>query len=204
MRYPDLPQEIDMSYLERMDREPPGTYCAQSKLDGQRFTEEWKDGEWTFAAKNNPAKWPDDLTEEWVEFWRPVTSRFWQLRTDSEWTGPRQGKPSIVWLFDLLSYKDKWLGDTPFPDRYSCLARMYFKLMGNKPLGRIRLLPVFTNPGLVDLFHQQLVNPLSEGIVIRRHDSGLVGGLNHPVVNPMWMKAKFETVNRVLNYQGGQ
>jgi len=59
-------------------------------------------------------------------------------------------------------------------------------------------LPVFANPGLVEIFQQQMQDPLSEGLVVRRADSGLILDLRAPKENPLWFKLKYRNIREPL------
>ena len=200
MRHPDNPQLGDLSLLARLDAEPPGTWIGQPKKNGHRLLSAFDPASgwaWHTKTAGMAERFPADLREEWREFWKFLA---YSIVIDSEWVGPRGGVQN-VWVLDLLAVKGQWFSLEPqFRARYAVLAKLYdVGLAGRRP-GRIRLMPAYENPGLVTLFHEQLADPESEGVVIRRADSGLRLGSSRCLDNPYWFKVKFQVVNRVLRH----
>jgi hypothetical protein len=211
MRYPDNPQLIDTDFLERLDKDFAGTWFAQPKYNGFRRVA-WLAGDvWTWQAKHTagPAakELPDDLLADWTEFTKPLCG-YGPVGIDMEFMGPRGQHPPGLCIFDLLMWGGKWLGGTKFVDRYAALSRVYVDLLQTAKNGRrdelfsrIELLPCWSNPGLPVRFVEQLTDPRSEGLVIRRHDSGLIGSSSRPTNNPLWFKLKHQpALNRVLKH----
>ena len=194
-RFCDNPRLISVDMLAKLDKDPPGTWCGQKKLDGWRRTITKSAGNptgtpWSYQAKHTSGlaakSMPDDLRTTFESLPWPAGVY------DCEWVGPRQaGGEHSLWVFDLLHGKGRWLGDTPFFHRYALLKEIMAGVAW-KNAGGIYLVPVFSNPGLVDRFMEQTTDDLSEGIVIRRADSGLVGSTTACKDNPLWFKVKFK------------
>ena len=194
-RHPDNPMAIDVDFMQRIDKEKPGTWIAQPKLDGWRRLAFFDGKTWEIRAKHNdgPAAkaWPPHLQASWMEVPWPAG-----VGLDMEWVGPQRSSSygsDSIWVFDLIQHK-AWLGGLGFEQRYAMLTQMWAKIQPiiverNLP---IHITPCYRNPGLGNFYLQQLQDPMSEGIVIRRADSKLVGSFKSPADNPLWFKLKFK------------
>ncbi|HEY3319858.1 MAG TPA: hypothetical protein VGP72_05205 [Planctomycetota bacterium] len=207
LRYPDTPRRVSVEFLRRLDTEVPGRWHAQRKIDGVRRVAWLADGKWTYYSKHlvGPAAMPmpNTLVAEFESLPWPDG-----IGLDMEWSGRRCVQfitEHKLHLFDLLmapvgitkqcrssANGDCWLGDVPFSTRYELLRQLVeaVKMAATSPSNHIHLIPCWTNPGLVDRFLEQIQDPLSEGLVVRRADSGLVGHTGRFAENPMWFKIK--------------
>jgi ATP-dependent DNA ligase len=205
VRYPDNPNLIDADFLARLDAQEPGRWIAQVKYNGFRRLATLTGNEWTWQAKHTsgPAaqKMPDPLIADWLCFTAPLIGKH-NVVIDCEWVGPRGGFPHQICMFDLLEWDGQWLGKTPFVDRYAALAKVYDELLKEVPgvPCRIALVQAWDNPGLVFRFMEQMQDERSEGLVIRRADSGLVGSHKECKDNPFWFKVRRQPINRVLQH----
>jgi len=194
IRQPDNPSLVSLNFLQQIDSEATGLWTAQSKLNGWRRTAWRIDGAWQFSAKHKtgPAArpLPKELIAEFASIEWPECD---VLALDMEWVGPRGGGDSLH-IFDLLSCKHGWLGNTAFTARHLMLER----IMSGQQTKAIRLVPYWSNPGLGEKFMEQLQHPYSEGLVIRRADSGLIGAFDKCANNPHWFKVKFQTAKEVV------
>ncbi len=125
--------------------------------------------------------WPDDVT------------------LDMEFVGPRmiehKPQPSLH-VFDILS-------NEPFEIRRKRLYDIVKPLVYNGNWeafchSRVKIVPYQRNPGLVQMFEDQLINPLSEGLVIRRADSRIIGHPARCVDNPHVLKVKYRNVRELI------
>jgi hypothetical protein len=195
LRLPDNPVRISVTELKRMDSEPDGTYLAQSKMDGWRRVAIHLPAGWQYISKHScgpgAKEMPLDLRQEFESYnWPDGTG------IDCEWLGPREtGQTHELWLFDLCYLAGTWIGDLSFEARYNMLADMVTSRFrypfSDSDRSHVHLTPVYRNPGLVDVFMEQLSVEHSEGLVIRRADSTLVGAHNRFADNPLWWKCKF-------------
>lgn len=183
--YPDDPARVSIDMLKRMDDDAPGTWYGSVKHNGfRRFATKWK-GEWTWKAK--PAgsgalkEMPHALREEFEALPWPN-----DITLDCEWTGTRmiaEHPKHELWVFDLLN-------DKPFVERRAELYEIVnpHTCNGNwerfKHAPNVHLVPYRRNPGLVEMFAEQLTNPASEGLVVRRADSKIIGHHSRCVENP--------------------
>lgn len=196
VRHPDQPALIPLHgsalSLELLDRDPPGTWLAQPKLNGwRRVLHHLGGGCWNVQAKKDTARKPLP-----VVLLSAVAGLPWpgKVVLDCEWVGPRGGDEALH-IFDMLGYNGEWLGDRSFETRYHALMNLFLGMPIGGPVPRcLELVPCWPNPGLLGRFADQLGNPESEGLVIRRADSGLVGSFNGPATNPAWYKVKFANV----------
>lgn len=171
-RNPDVPRLITLDYLRELDREPPGTYRGLPKIDGRRRIAHKCAGVWNWRAKNrgDSMPLPAQLKQDFESLPWPDG-----MELDMEFSGPRHAKgiPELH-IFDMLQFGNEWQGDEEFRRRYDYLKRTFERFLKRD---HVHLIPAYTNPGLVDRYAEQLTNPLSEGLVIRRADSTMTG---HP------------------------
>ncbi len=196
--YPDNPTEVSMDYLRRLDAEAPGTWYGSVKWDGWRRIASNVGGRWQWRAKPSGSgglrSMPADLQAEFESLPWPA-----DVTLDCEWVGPRvaDAKPvHSLHIFDLLIPK------TPFVERRSRLLKIIAGVDGQKFLGACRMphvhfMPYRINPGLVDMFMEQLTNPLSEGIVVRRADEQIIGHPTRCVNSPFVFKVKYRNVRNM-------
>lgn len=206
MVHPDNPSLVSVDFLKKLDADPPGTWLAQPKLDGWRrvlVKGPYANGTypWTAHAKRGSEgavkPFPPDLAAELERLPVPDGTAF-----DAEWVGPHvaehfksfgfSGPRHSLHIFDCLMWEGKWLRTTPFKHRVG-LLRIY-----GPPERNIFTVQKVPNPGLVDLFQQQLTNPLSEGLVIRRADSGLILSETKCADNPLWFKIRYRNIREVV------
>lgn len=178
--FPDSPTEISPDLLRKLDAEQPGKYIAQPKYDGWRRFAQHTGGRWIWRSKPGNARetmpLPDDLREEFeAHFWPQ------DITVDLEWVGSHRNnqKPGL-YVFDLIRK------DVPFIERYTRLG----KLLDESE--RIHIVPAWSNPGLHDHFVAQLTTGgLTEGLVVRRADSHIIGHPSRCVTSPHVFKVKF-------------
>ena len=196
-RFPDNPKRVSLDFLRTLDADPPGTWLAQPKLDGWRKIADSTTGTWHYGAKHtkgDAAKpLPPELRKEFESLPWPKG-----IVLDCEWVGCRvveHVKEHCLHVFDILMYENDWLGNMGFWERYKLLALTFGRAIWDSGLlAHVHLVPCWQNPGLVDKFMEQLQDPLSEGLVVRHKDSGLVGSFSECATNPQWFKIKYREV----------
>lgn len=198
-RWPDDPQRIPSDFLKRLDQDyPAGTFLAQKKWDDYRRPIYKVAGKWEFHAKRNEeAKKlpPPDLIRELDALELPDGTAL-----DMGWVGPRdvfktlRGRNFMV-AWDMPFWQGQWQGSVPFSQRYANLKTILgiAKAKVGNAAERVLVVPIQT-ANFFQFFEEQKQDPLSEGIVIRRADSGLVGGWRGPEKNPAWFKAKYRDI----------
>jgi ATP-dependent DNA ligase len=175
----DTPGLISLEYLTRLDAEAPGTWLAQPKLDGWRRLMTRSSGTWRGVPRkggtgDNSVPLPQHIlaaleASPWLH----------GLDLDCEWVGRRQQNGEHrLYVFDVLT-------DEMFSTRYDTLSELPWPYWPT-----IQLVPCWGSK-LVDHFLAQLADPLSEGLVLRRSDSRLIGGRN-----PLMLKVKHRRVSR--------
>lgn len=180
IRYPETPRLVTLDHLKLLDKDPPGTWLAQPKLDGRRRMAFKVAGKWTYFAKNrgDALVIPLALRQEFEAMDWPDG-----IGLDMEWTGLRQvGDMNALYVFDLLAADCAWAGAHNYGTRQRNLARIWSRACGgvfsHAAIGdHLSLAPIFSNSGLCDRFAEQISNPLSEGLVVRRADSIMQGSL---------------------------
>ena len=185
MIFPDNPKAVSHKYLRELDRAPVGTYWAQPKLDGWRRILHVDDKHIQVQTKRGAERRhlpPHLLTGI------PAIDG---LSLDCEWIGPRRDAArnmpaDKLYVFDVLRYEGEWLRDMPFFYRMQLLEDLKIEHVEAAP-----------NPYMHDLLVAQLVNPISEGIVVRRGDSGLVLSETACRDNPSWVKIRLVNGSRI-------
>ena len=203
MIYPDSPMPVSVDFLKRIDADPPGTWLAQPKLDGWRRVLVYEKGEWSQFAKHHSEGSDRTLP---LALWDALKA--WSPRDgtvfDAEWMGMRckdvaGQRTHSLHVFDLLRFEGDWLRGTPFWLRYETLGRLLpaVEISGRGPEWQQRTIfqvRAYPNPGLVDFFQQQMQDPLSEGLVVRRADSKLILSTRACADNPMVFKCKYRGI----------
>lgn len=199
-RFPDDPNRISVDYLKELtDSSPEGELYGQVKSDGWRRPGYKVNGKWSFYAKRGigeeAAKQPPaDLVAEMASMGWPDNIAF-----DMEWMGTRckeqlKGVHHFR-IFDLLYLDGVWQGKVPFRERYSKLRQLFLaaKQKAIGPTDRIVLVEARTK-NLSEWFQEQKQDPLSEGLVVRRAGSGLIGDIRKNQTNPQWFKIKYRDI----------
>lgn len=192
-RFTDSPTLISLDLLAKLDAEPAGTYLYQTKYDGVR-RQIWNDADgWHYRAKNRDDAMPmhKGLQEEFEALPWPQG-----IGLDCEVMGRRDkdGVP-MLYIFDLWMFEGKWRGGERFDTRQTAiifaLTDMIFNNNGELCSKNIKMVDAHANPGMVEAFAHQMTIEGSEGLVIRRADSTIIGNRERSVENPNWFKTKF-------------
>lgn len=203
-RYPDDPTRITRDYLCELNESQPGTWLAQVKYDDWRRPAYRIGKDWNFGSKYGGAKAeiqpPPDLVRE-------LDSMGWpeNIALDMGWMGRRckdvlRGKNMLV-VFDMLYLNGAWQGGVPFRQRYDNLKTIFevARAKAKGPTDRI-VLADLQDGDLVKLFDAQKQDPLSEGLVLRRFDSLLIGNFRNREKNPLWKKIKYRDIHEPTGY----
>lgn len=198
--FPDNPTPISLNMLEsleRRDADKPGRWIAQPKMDGwRRCCFRSMGGRWTYTSKRQSAGSTIELPPELRSALERLALRYqnarhggrtWPLALDCEWIGKRMVEHvdfDRLWIFDLL------LPDLPFSQRLELLD----DLQEHCREAVVQVMPHWSNPGLVERFQDQLTDPLSEGLVVRRADSVHLLGEKDCKVHPLVFKVKYRDV----------
>jgi ATP-dependent DNA ligase len=195
-RFPDNPVRQFAPFLRKLDAATPGTWLAQRKRDGWRRPGYKDGGKWTFYSKylegdQALTQPPPDLVAELASLGIPDGTAF-----DMEWMGRRAtdhtGGRHWFELFDLHYYDGQWQGDIPYAQRYGNLKTLLglCRAKAGVLAPRIILIPS-VDRGFASFFAEQKLDPLSEGMVLKRANSTLCGGFSKPIDNPLWVKIKY-------------
>lgn len=195
---PDNPIKTTLDVAVRLDIEEPGLWYAEPKADGWRRPLYFQNGIWTTVAKyatGEQAKSspPEHLMKELASLKFPEGTAF-----DAEWMGKRQvqsthGRHWLI-LLDILYYGGQWQGDVPYEGRkknMTTLVELHMAKEWNieqRMHANILVCP-HVESGFKALYEKQRDDPakLTEGIVLKRRASRLVGGGD----NPDWLKIRY-------------
>lgn len=196
MYFPDNPTDVSPDFLKKIDQDTPGTWIAQPKMDGHRKICAFNGSAWHVSGKKGGtgehSKIPKEIMAELMEMHFPEG-----IALDCEWVGPRMkehAKRDVLYIFDILTYPE------PEDRLYYAHRRYLLKLLigrwynGANPEKAIAGVPSWQNPGLFDRFQEQMTNPLSEGLVVRRADSRHLMGRNGCLTNPLIFKCKYRNI----------
>lgn len=192
--FPDSPTLISLDRLSELDKAPPGTYLAQSKVDGRRRMVYKDAGVYTWRAKNRDDSLPvpADLKAEFEALPWPDG-----IGLDCEWYGPRDaGSQHKIFVFDLLKYGGESCFGNTFISRIKGLEYVTKRDEFRPWIAPFLRCTPTDDRGFVKLFAVQKDYPFSEGLVIRKASSTIIGHRSKSVVNPEVYKVKFERATR--------
>ena len=186
MYYPDSPTPVSPDFLKKIDQDAPGTWLGSIKADGFRRICQKNGKVWHISGKKGGTgehvKMPNEIADALAEYPWPEN-----ITLDCEWIGRRMIEHvahEYLYVFDILD-------GAPAIQRLS-LLNTFGMLWGDSVL--VKFMPVWTNPGLFDRFQEQMTNPLSEGLVVRRADSRHLMGRNGCKTNPHCLKIKYRNI----------
>lgn len=195
---PDDPNEVGPLVLYKLERDEDekGEWIAQLKWDGWRTLLYKQAGQWVRHSKHDdgPAaktQIPAPLMSELVSLKFPDGTAF-----DTEWMGGRctdilNGRQYLI-IHDLHYFNGQWQGEVPYQQRLKSLKTLLalHRAKNKVKTPNIELIDS-VELGLLALYEKSKTMPLTEGVVIKRRDSGLIGRTTTPAKNPQWMKVKW-------------
>ena len=207
--FPNKPQEMFKAQLSELDKEP-GKYYATQKVDGWRcMIIKDHDHQIIKSYKNGSAQWAQ-LNDYFFLSRRgfnkggptnlPVCDKISNIIAslnlpdktilDSEWMARRTiGEiPETLFVFDVLWYKDEWMGTTPHLERMKLLRT----LLKDEPYDKVRI-PNGTDMDYSEFFEKQTHIPYTEGIVLKEVNSTLIADRVESPKNPSWIKIKWRS-----------
>ena len=177
-RAPDKPIRATLGNLPILERR--GGYVAQPKIDGHRAAVEIDDHEIrVISRQDNPLPVSVAVKEQVRSLNLPAGTML-----DCEWAGRRAKAAEGLWILGLLFWEWIWVGPQSLTERL-------------KPLEVLTDLPPLINrvashtEGFLPLLLDQIGDPLSEGIVLKRIATPLVGKRSGSAKNPGWYKVKW-------------
>lgn len=176
-RWPDAPILSTPAIFATLE---PGNWLAEEKLDGWRTIVHRTPRGFTFTTRHNkvcPLSRELSAQLEQALSHLPVGSML-----DSEWLCRRAGlgNEKLV-FFDMLSLGSQWQGGN------GALAR--FELL--KTLVPSELIVGHTLTDYAAFFERTKLDPLTEGVVLKRCDSRYIGSTRGSVDNPGWVKVRY-------------
>lgn len=200
-RFPDNPNEAGPAILLDLKKREPGEWVGQYKWDGWRSLLYKQNGQWVRHSKYDTglqAKTPIPATliQELNALNFPDGTAF-----DGEWMGMRavnhlNGRHYLI-LYDLHYHEGLWQGDKPYAQRLALLTNLFDTHKARCKVQTLNIELIESSPGaagtgnLLELFQRAKTMPLTEGIVVKRLDSKLKGGLADSAKNPQWIKVKW-------------
>ncbi len=177
LRYPDKPKHI---YTLRLVKE--SEWFAQPKLDGHNALIMKEAGKTIVLSRHmNTLKITQAMQKACEAL--PIENG---TVLNAEWTKLRKAwKEEGMWLFDILYEKGQWVGGLPAEERYAKVAEIQ---KGTPPT--IHLIEV-VETGFADLYRRIIGDMKTEGIVLKRRGSKIIGDRQESVENPNIYKLKW-------------
>ena len=177
-RAPDKPVRATIRNLLTLER--MGGYVAQPKIDGHRATVEIDDAEIRVISRHNkPLPVSQVVLDQVRSLGLPAGTML-----DCEWTGRRAGAPEGLWILGLLYWEWRWVGSESLVERLE-----HLEVLGDLP-SLIHRVESHTE-GFLVLLRDQIGDPVSEGIVLKRIATPLVGKRGSSAKNQGWFKVKW-------------
>lgn len=190
-RFPDKPNQMSAAQLPVFDLQ--GGWISTAKQDGWRcMIEVGADGKIEFLSRVwKPLPICDSLKKLVATWGLPKNTML-----DTEWLARRPGYhgPETLHLITIPWWNDEWLGGQPEEARWAMtktLMQNIASLPGYDPATYPAKLPQYTDSDHSKLFEWSKTDPTTEGIVLKRKSSTLIGDLNSSKDNPAWIKIKW-------------
>jgi len=174
-RYPDKPKEIFSLSMVKS-----GEYLCQTKQDGFRCLI-LKDNDQIFFMSRHRKPLPvSKILHAEVEKLQMTNGTVF----DSEWTSRREAnKEEAIYLFSVVYHNYEWLGKKTEEERYNRLEII-------KPTANIHIIE--SKYSDYDQHYKSTIyNWKTEGIVLKKKTTQLIGGLEKSYDNPGFLKAKW-------------
>ncbi len=190
-RYPDKPNEMSAAQLPVLDLQ--GGWIATAKQDGWRcIIEVDENGKIEFLSRVwKPLPIADDLKKIVYSLGLPKNSML-----DTEWLARRPGYqgPETIHFITVLWYGGEWLGAQQEATRWE-LVQLLMENIKTFPSYNEETFPIkvpkWTDREYSKLFEWSKTDPTTEGIVLKRTTSTLIGDLSSSKNNPSWIKIKW-------------
>ena len=172
-----------------------GQYLAELKADGYRAHVEFTpDGPtvWSRRWKKHPVSTAMLALLEKTYHFVPKGTIF-----DGEWLKIRTSGPETLMLWDVMFWKGKWIGTRPLIERRKFLIGTPNVWEKHDPEDfesleePILTLAHSTSKDFEAYFKWSKRLPWTEGVVLKKMDSTLVGSIKDRTVNPAWIKVKW-------------
>lgn len=189
-RFPDKPNLMSAAQLPVFDLQ--GGWIATAKQDGWRcMIEVDENGKIEFLSRVwKPLPISAALKDVVARIGLPKATML-----DTEWLARRPGYqgPETLHLITIPWYDGEWLGAQPETDRWA-LTMALMENIATRTSGLATppiKLPKWTDKEYTQLFEWSKTDPTTEGIVLKRNNSTLIGDLKSSKDNPTWIKIKW-------------
>lgn len=185
LRFPDKPSRI---YSLKMVKE--GEYIAQPKLDGHNALIFKEDGKLVVLSRVMKKLAISDQMRKALELLPLVNGTV----LNGEWTCRREAwKEEGVWLFDMMYENGEWVGHLPVQERHTKVCAIYGgvdEATSKACWSNVHLIAGVTT-GYAALYKSLIGDMKTEGIVLKRLGSKLIGDFHKSVDNPAMFKLKW-------------
>ena len=197
---PDKPIRTTGEFLKDLDVEE---WSCEMKIDGYRMISSKQNGIITNRSRHNEILNVDDIIIEYLDKLLENDSEI-----DAEWINHSRIKsinttlninlPLIecVGVHDVTWLNGKYLGNIPLKERRNCdLYKKIPEVTIENTLDDLKVfkIPMLSGSDIFGFYNLQKDFKISEGIVIKKYNSKLVGSKMQSAKNPCWYKIKYRS-----------
>ena len=191
---PDKPIRTSVEFLNDLDIED---WSIEMKLDGYRI-EISKDNNIVTARSRHGLIL--NIDSYFYNYFNKIMDNGWAI--DAEWVNHNRIKainknlnanlPLIecIGVHDITWINGKYVGNSTLKERRNCdlYNIIPFSEISNLSIFRI---PILSSGSILNFYNMQADIKMSEGIVIKKLSSKLIGSKTQSVKNPSWYKIKY-------------
>lgn len=195
---PDKPIRTTEEFLHDLDVDE---WSCEMKLDGYRMTSSKQNGIITNRSRHNEILKVDDTIIEYLDGLLENDSEI-----DTEWINHSRIKTinttlhvnlplvECIGVHDVTWLNGKYLGNLKLTDRRNCdLFKKIPEVKIDNILDNLKVfkIPMLSSGTIIDFYNMQKDFKISEGIVIKKRNSKLIGNKSQSAKNPLWYKIKY-------------
>lgn len=193
LHFPDKPFEQDPKFLEEWDKSRK--FICEQKIDGWRMVIIITEYGMEFVSRHNKNH-TADIEPEVKKAALELRDHFpVQTQIDSEWLSRRARSPGRelkprLFLLDVIRHGPQWLLSKTYSERHKLLE---VAIPNISDRDRIDLPPTAEAGAFTSFYEEQKTIVFSEGVVVKRKDSKLIGSRTDCAKNPQWFKVKYRS-----------
>ena len=197
---PDKPIRTTEEFFKDLDVEE---WSCEMKMDGYRMTSSKQNGIITNRSRHNEILNVDDVIVEYLDKLLENDSEI-----DTEWINHSRIKSinttlnanlplvECVGVHDVTWLNGKYLGNMPLKERRNCdIFKRIPEVTMENTLNNLQVfkIPMLSSGEILDFYNLQKDFKISEGVVIKKYNSKLIGNKMQSAKNPCWYKIKYRS-----------
>lgn len=197
---PDKPIRTTEEFLKDLDVEE---WSCEMKLDGYRMTSSKQNGIITNRSRHNEILNVNDTIIKYLDNLLENDSEI-----DTEWINHNRIKSinktlnvnlplvECVGVHDVTWLNGKYIGNITLKERRNCdIFKKIPEVTIYNTLDDLKVfkIPMLYNGEILDFYNLQKDFKISEGIVIKKYNSKLIGNKMQSAKNPCWYKIKYRS-----------